>query len=236
MAEITTLVAQTGRGTGTGPAKRLRADGHIPGVVYGLGTDPTSITVEWRDLRAALTTDAGLNALITLDVDGARSLTIVKDLQRHPVKRSVLHVDFLRIDADKVIEVEVPLVLEGEARQVTDEQGMVDQSLTFLPVIVKPSDIPAHITVDINDLEVGQVITVGDLQLPAGVSTEMDPERPVVSGIVTRMALSEEEEAAEAAEGEEGEGAEGEGEGAAGGEASGGDAGGSGSGGDSGGE
>jgi large subunit ribosomal protein L25 len=168
-------------------------------------------------LRAALTTEAGLNALIRLQVDDEKHLTIVKDLQRHPVRRQVLHVDFLVIDPNREIEVEVPVVLEGDALEVINNQGVVEHMLNMLPVRVKPSDIPPHITVDISALEVGQTITVGDLVLPPGVATDMDPERPVVGGMITRMALAEEEEA-EAAEGEEGEeGAEGAAEGDAGG-------------------
>jgi large subunit ribosomal protein L25 len=211
MAEIT-LVAQTGRGTGSGPAKRMRAEGRIPAVVYGLGTDARPISVEWRALRAALTTDAGLNALISLEVDGETSLTIVKDMQRHPVRRNVLHVDFLRIDADQPIEVEVPIVLEGEATAVIDEQGMVEHVLTALHVRVKPSAIPNELTVDVSEMEIGSVITIGDIALPPGVTTDMEPDRPVVTAAITRLALAEEEEGAEGEEGEEGEGAEGEGE------------------------
>src|SRR5699024_4475979 len=96
MAEIT-LKAVSGRTTGTGPSKRIRAEGQVPGVVYGLGSDPVSVTVDWRPLREVLTTDAGLNVLIDLDVDGDVSLCMVKELQRHPIKGNVLHLDFLRV-------------------------------------------------------------------------------------------------------------------------------------------
>ena len=95
-----TLTAETGRTTGTRPARRLRAEGKVPGVVYGLDREPVSVAVPWPELRRALTTEAGLNALITLEVDGHHDLTIVKDLQRDPVRRAVTHVDFLRIDRD----------------------------------------------------------------------------------------------------------------------------------------
>jgi large subunit ribosomal protein L25 len=222
MAEIT-IVADVGRATGAGPARRLRAEGRIPGVVYGRGTEARPVSVEWRSLRSALTTEAGLNALIRLEVDGERHLTIVKELQRHPVRRQVLHVDFLVIDPNREIEVEVPVVLEGEAEQVIDNQGVVEHTLNALPVRVKPSEIPSHISVDVSALELGQTITVGDLVLPEGVVTDMEPDRPVVSGVVTRMALAEEEEPAEGEEAEGEEGAEGEGV-AAEGEAAGGDA------------
>src|ERR1700709_437332 len=99
MAEIT-LQATSGRPTGTGPAKRLRVEGKIPAVVYGLGADPVAVTVDWRPLREALTTEAGLNALIDLHLDGDAALCVVKELQRHPIRGDVLHVDFLRVSAD----------------------------------------------------------------------------------------------------------------------------------------
>ena len=212
MAEIT-LTADVGRAIGTGSAKRLRAEGRIPGVVYGKGGEATPISVDWRELRSCLITEAGLNALIHLQVGGERKLTIVKELQRHPVRRHVLHVDFLLIDRESEISVEVPIVLEGEATDVLNNEGMVDQALTSLHVRTRPDNIPTHITVDISGLEINQVITVGELELPAGVVTDMEPDRPVVAGATTRLALETEEEAAEGeegAEGEAGEGGEGE--------------------------
>lgn len=221
MAEIT-LKATTGRALGTGPAKRLRAEGKIPAVVYGLDADPVAVTVDWRPLREALTTEAGLNALIDLDLDGEVALTIVKELQRHPIRGDVLHIDFLRVSADAAIAVDVPVVLEGEAKAVESENGVVDQVLATLTINAKPADIPNEITVDISGLVIGEAIRVGDLQLPAGVTTDIDPEDPVVTaafGAVAEPAEGEEgaegeaggaeEASAEAAEG--GEGAESEG-------------------------
>lgn len=180
MAEIT-LKATTGRALGTGPAKRLRAEGKIPAVVYGLGADPIPVAVDWRPLREALTTEAGLNALIDLDIDGDVALTIVKELQRHPIRRDVLHIDFLRVSADAAITVDVPVVLTGEAKAVASENGVVDQVLTSLAISAKPADIPNEITVDIADLQIGEAIRVGDLALPSGVTTDVDPEDAVVN-------------------------------------------------------
>src|ERR1044072_1182923 len=145
MPEIT-LKADVGRPTGTRVSKRLRAAGRVPGVVYGLGHDPIPVDVEWRDLRHALTTDAGLNALIDLEFDGQTQLSIVKALQRHPVHHSVTHVDFLLIRRDVAISVEVPIVLHGEAEEVLKEGGMVDQILTSLTVAATPRDIPNALT------------------------------------------------------------------------------------------
>jgi len=210
MAEIT-LPAHSGRTTGTRPSKRLRADGKVPATVYGLGGESVSVSVDWRELRHALTTDAGMNALINLEIDGhASELTIVKEMQRHPIRRSVVHVDFLRISRDVAIEVEVPITMEGEAEQVLREGGLVEQAMFQLTVKAKPGSIPNELTIDISGLTIGESLRVSDLTLPEGVETDVDPEEAVVIGQVPQAVELPEEEAAEGEEGEEA--AEGEGE------------------------
>jgi large subunit ribosomal protein L25 len=182
MAEIIKLTATPRAEQGTRPSRRLRAEGKIPGVIYGMGSDPRPVTVNWRELRAALVTEQGLNAVIHLDLEGDSNPTLVKDMQRHPVRRDVLHVDFLRVDLDKEVEFEVQIVLEGEALKVTQADGMVEQTLNALLISAKPDSIPPQIAVDISGLEIGDAIRVGDLDLPAGVETLVDPEEPIVSG------------------------------------------------------
>jgi large subunit ribosomal protein L25 len=209
MAEVT-LTVSTGRKLGSRPSNRLRAQGDIPGVVYGLGTEPVPVAVKWVDLRAALSTDAGLNALLDLEMDGESRLAIVKDIQRHPVRHTVHHVDFSLIDRETELSVEVPIIVEGEALAVTRENGLVDQTLFNLTVWARPEHIPNEFTVDISELTIGDAIRVADIDLPDGVTTDVDPEEPVV---VTSMTRAEVE--AEPAEGEEGEGGEAEGAGTA---------------------
>jgi large subunit ribosomal protein L25 len=215
MAEIT-VTADTGRPTGSRASGRLRAEGKVPGVVYGLGKDPVSVAVVWRDLRHALVGDAGLNALIDLHVGDGSELVMVKELQRHPVRRDVLHVDFLRVSRDQVLTVDVPVNLTGEATQVLSNDGVVDHMLYALSITAKPADIPNEFVVDISDLALGDVIRVSDLALPPGVTTNVDLDEPVVT---TSVSAIEEEPEPEEEEGAE-EGAEGEREGeASGGEA-----------------
>jgi large subunit ribosomal protein L25 len=218
MADDIILVAETGRPTGSPASRRLRSTGKVPAVLYGRGAEPAPISVEWRDLRSALTTDKGLNALLTLKIGSKSTKAIVKEMQRHPVRRDVLHIDFLAVDVDKPITTDVPLLLEGEPEKVIRDDGVVEQIVNVLIVTAKPDAIPGHIAVDVSDLEIGQHITVGDLQLPADVTTEADPEETIVTAKLTSLALAEEEEEEEEGEeGEEEEGAEGEGaEGAAG--------------------
>ena len=160
------LTATTGRLTGTRSSRRLRSEGLVPAVLYGLSEDPVSISVDWPELRKALSTDAGTNALITIDVEGTKQLSIVKDIQRHPTRRDVLHVDFIRLDPNADVEVEVPLVLTGEARKVHQVSGMVDQTAFTLSVFSKPDNIPTEVTADVSELEVGETITVADVQMP----------------------------------------------------------------------
>jgi large subunit ribosomal protein L25 len=212
MADDITLVAETGRTTGSAASRRLRANGKVPAVLYGRGADPVSLTVDWRELRSALTTDKGLNALLTLKVGSKKTTALVKDLQRHPVRRDVLHVDFLSVDVDVVISTDVPIVLEGEATLVIREQGVVDQVMNAIVIQAKPDDIPGSLSVDVSELEIGHTITVADLELPPGVATEVDPDETVVTAQLTSLALAEEEEGEgeEGEEGIEGEAAEGE--------------------------
>ena len=178
--------AETGRERGTRPSRRLRRTGRVPAVVYGMGAEVVAVSVDNTDLRVALNTEAGINALITLDVDGGRHVSIVKDLQRHPVRRDVLHVDFLRIDPDREVEMDVPLVLTGEAKKVTQASGMVDQVMHHLPLRAKPADIPTEVTVDISELEVGSSLRVSDIDFPAGVTTGGDPDATFAVGLITR--------------------------------------------------
>ena len=201
MSELT-LTAETERDCGTGHAKRLRATGKIPAVVYGLGQDAVNLTVDVKALRRALTTDAGLNAIITLEFSGRSEISIVRELQQHPVSRQLLHVDFLRVDPDATITVEVPITLTGEAKNV-EAGGYVDHILHTLTVDAKPTAIPDELLLDISELEIGDSLTVADLDLPEGASTEIDEGEPVVIGHASRVTLEEEE--TEEGEGEEGE-------------------------------
>ncbi|MDP6867106.1 MAG: 50S ribosomal protein L25 [Acidimicrobiales bacterium] len=214
MSEIV-LTAETTRTTGTRSSRRLRREGRVPAVVYGLSQDPVSIDVDWPELRRVLTTDAGVNAVIHLEFGGEKQMSIVKDIQRHPIRRDVTHIDFLRIDPKQDVTVDVPVVMVGEAKEVTDADGMVDQNMFSLSVNAAPDNIPNELEIDISDLTVGSSKRVGDISLPVGVTTDVDLEETVAVGMITRSTLeamaAEEaaEAAAEAAEGEFAEGAEG---------------------------
>ena len=211
MSEVT-LTAKPGREPGSRASGRLRAVGQVPAVVYGHGITPLAVSVDWRELRAALTTDAGSNALINLEVGADKHLAVVRDMQRHPIRHDVLHVDFQVVSRDEVISMDVPVVLHGENETIEKTDGAtIEQQMHTLTIKSKPGSIPNEIPVDISGLEVGSTIRVSDLTLPSGVETDIDPEETVVSVMIVQVDIPEAEAAEEGAEGEgEGEGAEGE--------------------------
>ncbi len=216
----TVLVANTGRPTGSAAARRMRHEDVIPAVLYGHGMTPVSVAVGRRDLRLALSGAAGLNTVLDLTVDGRVYPAIVKDLQRHPVRRTVSHVDFIQVNLDEQITVSVPLRLEGEATAVANGGGLVDPAVDSIEVTTTPRSIPDEFVVDVSAMQMDTVIRLADIPMPAGVVATGDPESPVVTVLTMRAELAEieaadaevaEEQAEEAAEGEGGAAAEGEG-------------------------
>jgi len=207
----TPLTANTGRQTGSPSSRRLRAENKIPGVIYGHGMTPMSVSVDRRELRAAVSGAAGTNTVLDLTVDGKVYPSIIKDLQRHPVRRSVTHIDFLQVNLDEEITVSVPLRLEGEATQVQNNNGLVDPSVDSIEVVTTPRSIPSEFVIDISAMTMDTVIRLADVPMPAGVTATGDPDSPVVTVLTMRAEIEEIEAAdAEAAE-EQAEGAEGEG-------------------------
>jgi large subunit ribosomal protein L25 len=201
----TVLVAETGRPTGSANARRMRREDHVPAVVYGQGMEPITISVVRRELRVALSGPAGVNTVLDLRVDGNVYPAIVKEMQRHPVRRTVSHVDFLQVNLNEEITIAVPVRLEGEAKAVIAEGGLVDPAVDTIEVRTTPRNIPNEIVIDVTDMTMDTVITLAEIPLPAGVTAIADPETAVVTVLVTR-----EEELPEAEEAEEGEAAEGE--------------------------
>ncbi len=188
MQQQTVVKATLGRPTGSRASRRLRANGQLPGVVYGLGKEPQPVTVEFTDLRGALTTSAGMNAVFTLDIEGSTETVLVRDVQRDPIRRVVTHADFLRVDPDQKVRVSVPIELLGEPREVLDAGGLIEQAMFELEVEVAPDDIPESIGADVSEMTLDTRVAVGDLVLPEGVTSAVDPEISVVVPVVSRAA------------------------------------------------
>ncbi len=207
----TVLTAEAGRRTGSSDSRRLRAAGKIPAVVYGHGMDPMSVSVDRRELRQALSGGAGMNTILDLTVDGTIYPSIIKDIQRHPVRRSVQHIDFIQVNLNEEIVVSIPVHLEGEAKDVSQHNGLVDLAMNEIDVRTTPRNIPDGVTIDITDMTMDSVIRIEDVPLPSGVVAEADPEAAVVTVLTMRTPVldaeeAEREEALAEAEGGEGAG------------------------------
>jgi large subunit ribosomal protein L25 len=200
--EEVTLAAEVGRPTGKSASRKARREGKVPAIVYGLGGDPQPVAVPGRDLQHILSGPTGANTLINLDMKGHRELVLARQLQRHPVRHTLLHVDLVRVRRDMAVAAEVPVHLAGEPVGVKDG-GLLEQTVFTLSIQAKPGDVPAAIEVDVSALAIGDQLTVADLNLPRGVETTQEPSELVVHVTQPRgLVLPEEIEAAEAAEAE----------------------------------
>ncbi len=187
----TKLVATTGRPTGSAASRRLRAEGHIPAVLYGNGVSPISLTVVRRELRVALSGPSGSNTVLSLEVDGTSYPAMVKEIQRHPVKRTVSHIDFVAVNMNAEVTVSVPVVLTGESEAAKAVDGLVDAAVDTIEVTCTPGNVPNEISVDVSSLAPGQVIRLGDLKMPKGVTALGDPDTAIVSIIHNAPAAAE---------------------------------------------
>jgi large subunit ribosomal protein L25 len=210
----TVLTAEVGRRAGSSDSRRLRAEGKIPAVVYGHGMEPLSISVDRRELRQALSGAAGMNTILDLTVDGTVYPSLIKDIQRHPVRRHVQHVDFIQVNLNEEIVVSIPIHLVGEAKDVSAHNGLVDLAMQELQVRTTPRNIPDGVTIDVSEMTMDSVIRVEDIPLPTGVTAEADADAVVVTVLTMRTPVldAEEEAAAEAAAELEGEEAPAEGD------------------------
>lgn len=204
MADQVVLNADPRPGDGKGEARALRRAGRVPAVAYGAGLDAAAaVHVDAADLRHALATDAGENVVIQMDIAGDTHLTMPREIHRHPVRRDVLHVDFVAIDKNVKVTVEIPLHVEGEV-----EGAVVNQVMNYLTVDVLPLAVPQYFTTTVEGREVGDVVRAGEVELPEGVDLLDDPERTAVTiNLPDTTPVDETDEAAEG-EGAEGEGAE----------------------------
>ena len=160
---------------GKGAARKIRQAGNIPSVIYGHGREPLSLTVNARETDKLLTRIATGSTVIELDIAGKVSRTLIREIQRHPYKKMIMHIDFQELVVGETISMYCPIVFVGIPDGVRSEGGILDQVLHQLHIAVDPASIPNHIDVDVSHLKVGKSLHVADLVLPAGVKVLDDP-------------------------------------------------------------
>jgi large subunit ribosomal protein L25 len=187
----TKVVAEVRENFGKGFARRLRAAGKIPAVIYGHGTTPVHVALPGHQV-ALLVRRA--NAVLELDVDGKEQLTLVKDVQKDPVHQIIEHIDLLVVRKGEKIQVDVPVSILGEPAPGT----IAAQDAVTVLLEVEATHIPERIEFDVEGLEEGTHVTAADLTLPRGATLIVDPETLIVAISVPTAALEAEEEIAEA--------------------------------------
>jgi large subunit ribosomal protein L25 len=198
------LKAQKRQEAGKGAARKARARGEVPAVMYGLGGASVSLMVRSEDLNDAIGSEAGLNVLLDLQVtDGKQKdshLVMIKELQKHPFKEKLLHVDFLKVARDAMVTMKVPISLTGEEMSVgLKSGGTLQHNLWEIEVECLPTEVPDHIFMDISEAAIGDHRTVADIAMPADVTLLTDPADVVLTILAPRLAVEVEAEAEEEA-------------------------------------
>jgi large subunit ribosomal protein L25 len=183
MAKQVKLKVERRDTTGRSAARKLKARGIVPAVIYGAKHKPQPLQVAARDINAMFSHASGENILVELEMPGEKSnrMALVQEVQHSPVGGRILHIDFHAISMDEKIHAEVPLEPTGIANGVKNFGGLLEQSLRNLPIECLPVDLPDRITVDVSALNIGDSIHVRDIQLPSGVAAKVQPELTVFS-------------------------------------------------------
>jgi large subunit ribosomal protein L25 len=168
--------------------------------------EPISVTVERRELRLALSGPAGANTVLALQVDGKSYPAVIKEMQRHPIRRTVNHIDFLQVNMNEEITVSIAVRIEGESKAVSAVGGLIDPAVDTIEVSCTPNNMPGEFVIDVTEMQPGDVIRLADVPMPKGVTALGDPEMPIVTVLGT--AGGDREGAADEAEGEAAEGDE----------------------------
>jgi len=165
------LNAETRTDKGKGASRRLRRAHRLPAIVYGAGKNPESLTLEQKDVQHGLQNEAFYTQILELNVDGKKQDVLLRDLQHHPYKQEILHIDFQRVEAKKEVHVNVPLhfINEENAPGVKQEGGAISHVVSEVEVVCLPKDIPEYIEVDFSEMHMGDILHLSDLKLPAGV-------------------------------------------------------------------
>lgn len=202
MATIHEITAENRQDGGKGASRRLRRSGKIPAIVYGGSTTPVSIQLEHNPVYLASKHEWFYSAILDLKLEGKNQKVLLRDLQRHPFKPQILHLDFQRVDENKVIHIRVPLhFLNQESSPAGKTSGvLISHALTDIEVSCLPKDLPAFIEVDLGNLQIGDIVHLSNLKLPQGVEIpELRFGKEHDVAVVTAQAVRGEVEAAPAA-------------------------------------
>ena len=176
---------------GTGVARKLRQSGRTPAIIYGHGREPQSLAINTREVERLLGTISAGSTVIELDLDGRTARTLIREIQRHPFKRHVIHIDFQELVAGEKVTVSVPLRFVGTADGVRNSGGILEETMHQVHVRVDPAAIPAHIEVDVTPLTIGHSVHVRELALPEGVTVLDEPGATVCVCTAPKAAVEE---------------------------------------------
>jgi large subunit ribosomal protein L25 len=198
------LNAELRTDTGKGASRRLRHANKIPAILYGAGKDPENLTLEQKDVQYELQHEAFFTQVLELNIGGKKQDVLLRDLQHHPYKQDILHMDFQRVEAKKEMHVNVPLhfINEDIAPGVKTEGGAISHVMTEVEVVCLPKDIPEFIDVDLSELHMGEIVHLSDLKMPAGVEVfalKQGEEHDSAVATIHARKVAEEPEAGEAA-------------------------------------
>lgn len=198
------LAVQLRETAGKGVARKLRADELIPAVFYGAGDETVSLTLKPADLRKLILAAPSSNFLLKLKIGDKIEPAMLKDYQVHPLSRRILHADFLRVEANKPLTIEVAIEYTGEPVGMA-QGGLFEVKQYFLMVTGLPANLPEKLEADVSGMDIGDQFKLSDLNLPDGITTADDPETVLAAVAMPSMGLGEEGEGGEGEEGEEGE-------------------------------
>ncbi len=198
------IPASSRTAVGKGPNRRLRASGMIPAVVYGGAGGARALAVSPRQVTEIVRSRRGVNTIFSLEIDGQESAeqVMIHDYQLHPLDHSVLHADLMRVDLDKASDWHVPVHLEGESQGVK-RGGHLDFITRFITVTCRPHDIPEFLSLEISELDYGDTVRAGNIELPEGIGLSTDREVVVVHVSPPKGTEEDEEQEDESEEPEE---------------------------------
>jgi len=185
------LSAETRTETGKGVARKLRAAGRVPAVVYGHAREAQALSLQTRELEKLLSSISTGSTVVELSLGGATTKTLIREVQRHPFKKQILHVDFQELVAGEKVTVEIPLVFVGVPEGVRLSGALLEQILHSIEVLVDPANIPNHIDVDVTNLAMGHSLHVSELTLPAGLEVLTEEDATVCAVVAPRAVVEE---------------------------------------------